>query len=180
MDEGPVPAGFENLPGSIGIAFIYWEGGANHSMYVRYVGGRVEHPDRLPKPHYKTARRDRTGPVASSPDGRYLAKGIDSPGTWNIAPVLVVVDLKSDKEVFRIDSNDAWGIQGLAWSPNGDEVAVLKSESTFGKTPLEWISHPNQLDTYYLDIVKLDGTVAASTKLASRVSSLRGTVIWTK
>lgn len=180
LDEGTVPVGFETLSGRIGITFSYRRNGTDFFRYVRYVEGQVQHPNRLPQAHYKAVVRNANGPMATSPDGRYLAAGTDKAGTWNIAPVFVIIDLKTNREIVRIDSSDAWGVQSVGWSPAGDRIAVLRSESVWGKSPLELISHPNQLDTYYLDIVDVKGNVTASTMLASRVSNLRGEVTWTE
>lgn len=202
VSEGEAPAGFARLPGAIGVAFrIRGEMGSFKGVAIE--SGKISWVNRLPAVHssaksgglssrpswlpIRISEYVTDGPAQRSPNGQLVALGAskDGPYPWGWvnynAPVFLILKLATWEVVVERDSENDWGVNSLAWSPDGQYVAVLRLEADYATCLTEivtYLAHGTRKNlTYYLDVYNIDGVLVASTKLNSR-GHWSGEVSW--
>jgi WD40 repeat protein len=98
---------------------------------------------------------------------------------------LAIVDLKREKIIQTIETE--YGIESLAWAPNGNYFAVLSkrdvTEQVF-KGPLDWLAssvgHPIGYWTYFLTIYQPDGKSVCTEQVAKKLRDAVSFIDWNK
>jgi len=98
----------------------------------------------------------RTKPAAFSPDNQVVARCDSSVPAENRDKV-VILDAKTERQIYEWAPKQWRGITGFAWAPNSGSLAILKLSSYYRNNPIESLSalsgHPVPHDTIFLDIV---------------------------
>jgi WD40 repeat protein len=200
VQPGPVAEEFAGLPGGIGVRFTSWSGSDYDWHFKNFIlrAGTVETTDSLPPapenavtgggesraswlPDIPLVPYD--GPYARSPDGTLLAAGVHDTGRRYSASGLVIAELATSSVTAKIDGRDEWGILGLAWSPDGRFVAVLKLQSRFryclGDLISTAVGHPVRLNTLSLAVFDLQGNAVAELPLIENTPRWGAEIVWT-
>lgn len=209
IGEAPLPDEFAAFSGAISLSFERWEHREPVLAHVLIRGGNISRPEVqthatkysipgfVPHPEWAPKRVSDINisqPLARSTDGRFLAAaGMNTESAydyqtkhWLSVPYantdLIIYDLIEERMLARIDSGFQWQVEGVAWEPGGERVAVLRLAATFGFCWREiigffWLDMPSHLRTYHLDIYDKDGGLIASTRVLSR-AQWRGEINW--
>lgn len=191
--------GLAGLPGTIGIT-IYSTShqGVTSEHHLVIQAGNIWQVETLPdapkeatlsiKPYGATMlpireHRKYIGPFAKSSNGRYVAASlVEKNSSCDNPRVFVIFDLEAGEFISEYQSNEQRYVSGLAWSPKSRYVAVLRKKSRAGIWPSELLfrftGHFIGYFSYFLDIVKPDGSVLLTTNIASNVRYSWGEVIW--
>jgi hypothetical protein len=98
----------------------------------------------------------RTKPAAISPDNQAVARCDISMPAEN-RDKLLIIDAKTERQIYEWAPEEWRGIRGFAWAPNSGSLAILNDSSYYGKNPIELLSalsgHPVPHDTIFLDVV---------------------------
>lgn len=210
VSEGPTSDAFKVLPGKLGITLTagYVSEYRGEIRRLQFQGGNVQWVESLP-PAVQLVQESSptvgmieqiTGltvdlPYAVGGGGRFAAvRATDNDGLYrydldhrfalaHTSSTLAIVDLHSRREVARVDGGFRWGLEGLAWSPDGQYVAALRNEVELGLCLKEAYfaayGMPTHLVTYYLDVYDRAGQLVASERLLSR-GNWFGEIVWTE
>jgi hypothetical protein len=196
-DVGPAPAGFETLPGKLGVRFKSWSDGQWHFKNLLYRDGQVQMADTLPptNENAKTGGGEQRaswlpdirgvpydGPYAKTVDGRFLVAGVSHGGTYYSITDLLIVDMATSNVIATLDTGDQWGILGVAWSPDGQFVSIIKVVSEFQFCLLGavsyWVGHPVRLYTLSLIVIDRKGNIVADAPLFANSDRWGAEVVW--
>lgn len=177
VHPGNEVSAFARLPGSI----IIVVGGPSVSGGLTIRSGVVldtPQPPEIPKQRLADSR-------VLSPDKSFSVGSIPAKdGSYYRTAGYVIVERETHETVVRVESNDQWGVQGVAWSPDGQYLAVLKLSEDYGFCTIEAVSfiagHPAQMKTYVLEVIDIGGNIVARTPLVSRALNADGRIAWTQ
>jgi hypothetical protein len=118
----------------------------------------------------------------ASPDGKYIAR---CTGRFAKLKELTVVDAKTSSIVFRWIPKEWRDIEGLAWSPNSQSIAVLNHAEHYGKSPLAMLEglsgHPIPHNTEYIEIIDLNSIKLAEYLIRKNVFNSSSRILsWSK
>jgi len=162
-----------------GILKPLWEPiSAPTESYASIPDGATMLPDR-PDVEYR-------GPYVFSPTKQYVAAAVLERSSSSLfASDFSIVDAINKKVLATIkgDSNEA--IDALAWSPNSEAIAILKTieyPAAFSvKTLIASISGQSaRSETYILEVYGSDGRRWVRTKLLEQVPQGTGEIMWVK
>jgi hypothetical protein len=184
---------FGALPGKIGIT-LENSSGAWHQIIEQ---GRIIKVDSLPRAQPEAATILRKsfdspaglppqkgyvywGPYAASPNKRYMAACVAMERHAGGSPGFAIIDRQSSTTLaIVIDPLNRY-IKSLAWSPDSQWVAALKSSSELSaldRLLITLTGHASPSSTWHLEVVNLTGAVVSHTKLAELRGSW-GWVVW--
>lgn len=194
---GPVAHEFAELPGSIGVRFKSWADNDWHFRNFILRAGSVGRTDDLPPvpEHALTGGGESKepwlpdiplvpydGPYSRSPDGAFVAAGIHDTGRRYSASGLVIAEMATTRVLTKVDGRDEWGILGVAWSPDGEFVAVVKLRSKFRYCLLDLVSasigHPVRLYTLSLAVFDMHGNLVAEQPLIENSPRWGAEIVW--
>lgn len=112
----------------------------------------------------------RPQPEAVSSDGRFVAHCSKSSSGRD---ELIVTDTRNSSSFVRWVPKEWRGIQGFAWGPNSQFIAILNYSEYYGKAPSELVSgisgHPVPHDTEYLNVIDASSGAEAEYNLRKNV-----------
>lgn len=209
VSQGPLPenSSFSQVPGSLTVMVkqrledVYWQSLTISLGHVSK-GPSVGIPSPLPSATWWESTKLRLlkdgdywlpkvegyfyeGPFLKNPARKLAAAGV-----VRVVDVLeerkglVIMDLESSQiRVFKDYENEGI-VRGLAWSPSGKFLAVLRSSGRTSfclfEMPAALSGHPVGITDYYLDVFNLDGNTLATVKVISRITSGYVQVVWTE
>jgi len=141
-----------------------------------YAGGATMLPDR-PDVDYR-------GPYAFSPSKKFIVASEMPRKSEAVVPTsFSVVDFAAKRVIATVRGDAKESIRALAWSPDGESIAVLKGVETASSFSIKgWIAgmsgHPMRTDTYLLETYDRKGQRYVRAKLAERVPQSMVEMSW--
>lgn len=196
--EGPAPAEFEELPGSIGITF--WIDGQDPTPPVHMLvrNGAISQTDQLPPARYSAVAGGMksfdswmpkrvsgltivpSGPFLQSTDESLIAAAAElAPGQY----LLVIFDAQTLEIRGHVDMTGGEAIRAIAWSPDSRYVAVItgtwQTSFCLGEIVGAFAGHPSSLSSSSLHVYDVNGRPIAVQNLTSR-SHWGEQLVWLK
>jgi len=114
-----------------------------------------------------------------SPDGKYLAISVTT-GTERLAYRLAILDVQADEIKCTAEFENR--IDSIAWSPDSKCISVISVSSRPMHGPLGWLlayaGHAVPYNTFYLEIMSLEGGTGLRFKVEKDVSYGWSTLLW--
>jgi len=202
--EGPAPAGFRELPGTLGVSSVFRSGDREFGRHYLIREGTILEvgsieprgtgdPSQPSRPAY-------VGGLKLKPSGDYGDLYEVSPNRqlaavatktvypdskdarWNSTRNLLIFELSTGKLLARIDGGGVWDIRSITWSPDNRFVAATRLKLNWGGCFIEKIAymsgHPNTMVSYALEVFDLSGERVASMDLVSRAKWQGTRLVW--
>lgn len=124
------------------------------------------------------------GPFAYSREKAYLAAAMDlKPPRDSVARHLAVIRV-ADKQPIYESGEELSSVEAIAWSPDGQHVAVLRrARSSMPPRPIDILSamfgHPVQYSNYWVEVIGVEGKSFGRAQIASDVKAGWGEIVWT-
>jgi hypothetical protein len=125
-----------------------------------------------------------TCPCAASAGDEWIAAGARPHGEYAVVAYDVVIlrGAPPRQSVVRITRPRTEYIGAIAWSPDGELLAVLSVEERTSKSPLSLLGalagHPTPLHSFRVQVYRRDGQLAGSTAYIRGFVAARGSLCW--